>query len=42
MVKKAYDPKKVQSGVFAADMLVDIANDGPITMILDSPQEPCV
>jgi len=28
--------KKVQTGVFGADMQVDIANDGPVTVILDS------
>lgn len=28
--------KNVGTGVFQADMLVDIANDGPVTMLLDS------
>lgn len=27
---------KVQAGVFGAEMLVDIRNDGPVTIILDS------
>lgn len=28
--------KKVESGVFGADMLVTIENDGPVTIILDT------
>ena len=28
---------KVETGEFGADMLVDIKNDGPVTIILDSP-----
>lgn len=27
----------VEQGVFGADMLVELANDGPVTLILDSP-----
>lgn len=27
---------QVETGVFAADMLVDIANDGPVTIIMDT------
>ena len=27
---------KVQTGIFGADMKVDIKNDGPVTMLLDS------
>ena len=27
---------KIQSGVFGADMKVDICNDGPVTILLDS------
>jgi D-tyrosyl-tRNA(Tyr) deacylase len=27
----------VQTGEFGADMLVEVANDGPVTLILDSP-----
>ncbi|OBZ90323.1 D-tyrosyl-tRNA(Tyr) deacylase 1 [Choanephora cucurbitarum] len=33
---KAYDPTKIQDGVFGAMMLVDIVNDGPVTLELDS------
>ncbi|KAL1933809.1 hypothetical protein VTP01DRAFT_7899 [Rhizomucor pusillus] len=33
---KAYDPAKIKDGVFGAMMLVDIANDGPVTLQLDS------
>ncbi|KAG0167762.1 D-tyrosyl-tRNA(Tyr) deacylase [Apophysomyces sp. BC1034] len=33
---QAYDPSKIQDGVFGAMMLVDIANDGPVTLELDS------
>lgn len=29
----------VQTGVFQADMLVDISNDGPVTLLLDSKKE---
>ncbi len=28
--------EKVENGIFAADMKVDIQNDGPVTIILDS------
>ncbi|MGL4461738.1 MAG: D-aminoacyl-tRNA deacylase, partial [Planctomycetia bacterium] len=28
---------KVQAGIFGADMLVESANDGPVTLLLDSP-----
>ncbi|MCK0131950.1 D-aminoacyl-tRNA deacylase [Flavobacteriaceae bacterium F08102] len=31
-----YFEKKVQTGVFGADMKVDLRNDGPITILLDS------
>ena len=30
--------KKVETGVFGAQMLVDIENDGPVTIILDTDQ----
>ncbi|ORY97987.1 D-tyrosyl-tRNA deacylase [Syncephalastrum racemosum] len=33
---KAYDPSKIKDGVFGAMMMVDIANDGPVTLQLDS------
>jgi D-tyrosyl-tRNA(Tyr) deacylase len=29
---------KVQTGIFGADMKVSLLNDGPVTIILDSPQ----
>lgn len=28
---------KVQSGVFGADMAVELLNDGPVTLVIDSP-----
>jgi D-tyrosyl-tRNA(Tyr) deacylase len=28
--------KKIQTGVFGADMQVDIQNDGPVTIIIDT------
>jgi D-tyrosyl-tRNA(Tyr) deacylase len=28
--------KKVQTGIFAADMKVDLCNDGPVTIIIDT------
>lgn len=34
MLQKVYH--KVETGVFGADMEVDIINDGPVTLILDS------
>ncbi|CEG62884.1 Putative D-tyrosyl-tRNA(Tyr) deacylase [Rhizopus microsporus] len=33
---KAYDPAKIQDGEFGAMMSVDISNDGPVTLQLDS------
>lgn len=30
--------KEVQSGIFGADMQVELTNDGPVTIILDSKQ----
>lgn len=30
---------KVQTGIFQAEMLVDISNDGPVTLLLDSKRE---
>ncbi|KAG1452994.1 hypothetical protein G6F56_007678 [Rhizopus delemar] len=33
---KAYDPSKIQDGEFGAMMQVDISNDGPVTLQLDS------
>lgn len=34
--KDVYDPSKVKSGEFAAKMLVEIYNDGPVTIVLSS------
>ena len=34
---KSMNFKNVQTGIFGADMLVEIHNDGPLTFILDSP-----
>jgi len=30
---------KVETGVFQAEMMVDLANDGPVTLLLDSKKE---
>lgn len=30
---------EVQTGIFQAEMLVDISNDGPVTLLLDSKRE---
>jgi D-aminoacyl-tRNA deacylase len=35
-VRQAYIPERVQDGVFAAMMSVDLCNDGPVTISLDS------
>jgi D-tyrosyl-tRNA(Tyr) deacylase len=35
-LKEIYDSEKVKSGQFAARMLVEIHNDGPVTIILNS------
>ena len=37
LVGAKHDPKKVQTGAFGEKMVVDIAGDGPVTIILDSP-----
>lgn len=34
-LKQNYSPEKVQTGVFAAKMTVNIINDGPVTIILE-------
>ena len=34
--KKVLGGKKVQTGIFGADMQVYLVNDGPVTIILDS------
>ncbi len=36
MRKKHSDPSKVKDGVFGAMMTVDIANDGPVTLEIES------
>ncbi|KAI8876562.1 D-tyrosyl-tRNA deacylase [Backusella circina FSU 941] len=33
---KSYDASKIQDGEFGAMMIVDISNDGPVTLELDS------
>eukprot|EP00958_Prasinococcus_capsulatus_P001277 scaffold111_cov404-Prasinococcus_capsulatus_cf.AAC.24 len=35
-VRQAYEPDRIRDGVFGAKMKVDICNDGPVTLILDS------
>lgn len=35
-VEEAAKAVRVETGVFRTDMLVDIANDGPVTILLDS------
>ena len=35
-VRQAYVPERVKDGVFAAMMSVDLCNDGPVTISLDS------
>lgn len=36
LLKKSYKPEKIQDGRFGAYMKVDIQNDGPVTILLDS------
>jgi len=36
---KLYDPSKIKTGVFAADMKVALENDGPVTIILEKRSE---
>lgn len=38
-VEEAAKAVRVETGVFRTDMLVDIANDGPVTILLDSKKE---
>nr|KAJ3419121.1 D-tyrosyl-tRNA(Tyr) deacylase [Polyrhizophydium stewartii] len=35
-LQAAYEPTKIKDGVFGAMMVVDIANDGPVTIIIDT------
>ena len=34
-LKGQYEPKKIQTGVFGAQMVVDIKNQGPATLVID-------
>jgi D-tyrosyl-tRNA(Tyr) deacylase len=34
-MKTIYDEAKIKSGIFAADMKVELLNDGPVTIILE-------
>ena len=36
-VRQVYD--RVETGIFQADMAVDIINDGPVTLLLDSDKQ---
>ena len=36
MAEKQFSPQKVQHGEFGADMKVELLNDGPFTIVLDS------
>lgn len=38
-LKKAYKPEKIQDGRFGAYMQVNIQNDGPVTILLDSKKD---
>ena len=35
-LRSAYRPEAVQDGVFGALMQVELVNDGPVTVVLDS------
>jgi len=35
-IKKKYNPLKVKTGVFQAEMKIKLVNDGPVTIILDT------
>ncbi|HOJ85801.1 MAG TPA: D-aminoacyl-tRNA deacylase [Elusimicrobiales bacterium] len=35
-LKEKYEPNKIKTGVFGAEMSVDIKNDGPVTIIINS------
>jgi len=37
-LRSDYEPGKIQEGVFGAMMDVSLTNDGPVTIILDSPR----
>ncbi|MGC8867460.1 MAG: D-aminoacyl-tRNA deacylase [Elusimicrobiales bacterium] len=36
ILSNLYNPAKIKRGIFQADMLVSIMNDGPVTVIIDS------
>ncbi|XP_063726306.1 uncharacterized protein LOC134854118 isoform X2 [Symsagittifera roscoffensis] len=38
-IRTFYKSEKVQSGVFGSKMSVNLVNDGPVTILLDSPSE---
>lgn len=40
-LKKDYEHDKIKDGVFGAMMQVNIVNDGPVTITLDSPEQTC-
>lgn len=35
-LKNNYDPNKIKTGVFGAMMEIELVNDGPVTILLDS------
>ena len=39
LMKSKYKPEKIANGQFGAVMKVDIQNDGPVTIILESPKK---
>ncbi|KAJ1341002.1 D-tyrosyl-tRNA(Tyr) deacylase [Batrachochytrium salamandrivorans] len=38
-MKTAYDADKIKDGIFGETMKVDIVNEGPVTIILDTEQK---
>ena len=36
MLKSNYEPEKIKDGVFGAKMDVELINDGPVTIIIES------
>ena len=34
---KSFDLNKVETGIFGADMKVSLINDGPVTLVIDTP-----
>lgn len=39
-MRRSYDPLKIHDGLFGAFMALDIVNDGPVTINIESPQSP--